>query len=88
MTDEQLLLEIKTRLSITGTHHDSLLLAYANDVKDYMLSAGVDNEIVQSKKSLGAIARGVADLWTGEGTFSELFKQRVIQLTFEVAENV
>lgn len=83
--------EIKVRLGLTGNHHDSLLLAYANDTKDYLVSAGVHPEVVDSRKSIGVIARGVADLWNfgaGEGKFSQVFYQRAIQLTAEVVEDV
>lgn len=77
-----LLEEIKKRLALTGEYHDSLLLGLAEDVKQYMLSAGVEQSVVDSKLSIGCIARGVQDLWTKE-SFSDIFKQRVIQLTFE-----
>lgn len=80
--------EIKIRLAITGNHHDALLLGYANDVKEYLLSAGVLPEVLESEKSIGVISRGVADLWNGEGKFSEMFYQRAIQLSAEVVEDV
>lgn len=80
--------EIKTRLAITGNHHDSLLLAYANDTKEYLLSAGVPLAVLESERSIGIIARGVSDMWNGEGKFSEMFYQRAIQLTAEVVEDV
>lgn len=85
---DPLIEEIKTRLAITGNHHDSLLLAYANDTKEYLLSAGVSLEVLESEKSIGIIARGVSDMWNGEGKFSEMFYQRAIQLTAEVVEDV
>jgi hypothetical protein len=77
-----LLQEIKNRLSITDDFHNDLLNGFATDTKDYLLSAGVKNEIVESEKSIGVIAKGVADLWN-DGKFSEFFYQRAIQLTFE-----
>ena len=85
---DPLIEEIKIRLSITGNHHDSLLLAYANDTKEYLLSAGVPLEVLESKKSIGVIARGVSDLWNGEGKFSDMFYQRAIQLKAEGLEDV
>lgn len=85
MTNEDLLQEIKSRLSVTDTFHDELLGNLAEDVKAYMLSAGVLQAVIDSEKSIGCIARGVYDLWTSD-KFSELFKQRVIQLTMEVAD--
>lgn len=81
-----LLEEVKTRLAITGTFHDALLSAYIDDVKAYLKSAGVDAE---SASAVGVIARGVADLWNfgaGEGKFSEIFYQRVIQLSVNKSE--
>lgn len=81
-----LLQEIKNRLCITGNFHDTLLNGLAEDVKEYLLSAGVQTAVLNSNKAVGAIARGVADLWnfgSGDGKFSEVFIQRAIQLTFE-----
>lgn len=77
---------IKTRLGITGSYHDELLSAYGEDVKMFMLSAGVPAEVIESEASIGVIARGVADLWNmgaGDGKFSEVFFQRVSQLRYE-----
>ena len=86
MTDVELLAAVKSGLGITGTSQDVTLNLYIADVKYYLISAGVKSEIVNSDKSVGAIIRGVADLWNygaGEGKFSEYFYQRVIQLTCE-----
>ena len=83
MAAVNLLTEIKTRLSVTGTYHDGLLSALANDVKEYITSAGADAE---SAAAVGVIARGVADLWNfgaGDGKFSDVFYQRVSQLAIE-----
>lgn len=88
MEDKVLLDAIKIRLGVTGEYHDGLLLAYAEDVKAYMLSAGVKPRIINGETSIGCIARGVADLWnygSGEGRFSEVFNQRVIQLALPSA---
>lgn len=79
---DNLLVEIKNRLSITDDFHNDLLSGYAEDVKGYMLSAGVLQSVIDSEKSVGAIAKGVSDMWIS-GSLSELFKERVIQLTFE-----
>lgn len=83
MTAANLLTEIKTRLSLTGTFHDGLITALANDVKEYITSAGANAE---SDAAVGVIARGVADLWnfgSGDGKFSDVFYQRVSQLVIE-----
>lgn len=86
MTDEELLNEIKKRLSITGNFHDELLLSYANDTKDFLISSGLKTETINDRKCIGLISRGVADLWnfgSGDGKFSELFMQRLTQLVVE-----
>lgn len=77
-----LLEEIKNRMLISGDFHNALILSYIEDIKQYMISAGVDETIVNSKKSIGCIARGVNDLFN-QNEFSDFFKQRIIQLTFE-----
>ena len=77
--------QIKTRLGITGTYHDAMLEAYAEDVKAFMMSGGVSQKMIDDIKSIGCIARGVADLWNyggGDGEFSQIFIQRVTQLAF------
>lgn len=87
MTAAELTAEIKTRLSLTGTFHDNLITALANDVKEYIKSAGADAE---SPAAVGVIARGVTDLWnfgSGDGKFSEVFYQRVSQLALEKEVN-
>lgn len=78
-----LLEAVKVRLAIVGKEHDNLLLEYIDDTKWYLISAGVHHSVVDSDKAIGVIARGVSDQWTGDGAFSEIFKQRVIQLTCE-----
>lgn len=83
MTEAELLQEIKYRLGITGDYHDNLLKSLAQDVKEYLYDGGVSKKVVESKASVGVIARGVSDLWnfgSGDGKFSEVFYQRAIQL--------
>lgn len=90
LTDSELLTEVKTRLSIADTYHDTLLAALIEDVKAYMLSGGVAGDVVSDNISVGCIARGVADLWNmgaGDGKFSDIFRERVIQLSMESVPN-
>lgn len=77
-----LLNEVKNRMLISGDFHNAIILSYIEDIKQYMTSAGVDETIVNSKKSIGCIARGVNDLFN-QNEFSDFFKQRVIQLSLE-----
>ena len=77
-----LLDEVKKRLLITGEFHDGLLLSLIEDVKQYLISAGVEITVVNSKRAIGCISKGVADLFNNN-EFSDFFRQRAIQLTFE-----
>lgn len=75
--------EVKKRLGLTGTFHDELIGALIEDVKVFMLDGGVAEALLNSDKAVGCISRGVADLWnygSGDGRFSEVFFQRMIQL--------
>ena len=90
MTDDEILQEVKTRLTITDTFHDKMLKAFIEDTKDYLRAVGITEEILSDKKSLGILARGVVDLWNNspsDGSFSSIFTQRAIQLRAEVLEN-
>ena len=83
MTDAELLEKVKSGLGIMGSFQDETLKIYIDDVKAFMLSAGVPQDVVSSSASVGCILRGVADLWNyGSGSvgFSEYFKMRVTQL--------
>lgn len=90
MTDDEILQEVKTRLTITDTFHDEMLKAFIGDTKDYLRAVGITDEILSDKKSLGILTRGVVDLWNNspsDGSFSSIFIQRAIQLRAEVLEN-
>lgn len=90
MTDDEILQEIKTRLSVTDTYHDKMLSCFIQDTKDYLKSVGITDEILADKKALGILARGVVDLWNNkpsDGEFSKIFYQRAIQLRAEVLES-
>ena len=75
--------EVKTALGITGNYMDNILEQYIREVKEYMLDAGVKQNIIESTSAKGLITRGVADLWNygqGEARLSDYFKERVIQM--------
>lgn len=85
MSDNEILNAVKTMLfgTTAGTFRDSLITLYINEVKDFMLNAGVSPNVLKSEKSVGVIALGVNDLWNyqaGGVKLSEYFTQRVIQL--------
>lgn len=54
-----------------------------------MQDAGVSEEVMQTTKIIGAVTRGVSDLWdygSGNGEFSPYFFQRVTQLVYKGGE--
>lgn len=83
MTDNELLAQVKNGLGIVGDFQDATLGVYIEEVKAFMLSAGVPTEVIESKLSVGCIMRGVADLWnygSGNAKLSDYFTQRLLQL--------
>lgn len=90
MTDNELLAKIKSGLGITTSYQDETLQIYIDEVKAFMKSAGVKDEVINSKLSVGCILQGVNDLWnysSGEAKFSPHFTQRLIQLSALESEN-
>ena len=82
MTDAQMLTAVKAALGIEGTYQDTTITEYINEVKAFLLGAGVkDGDI-----TAGVVARGVSDLWSygaGNGKLSEYFMQRATQLSYK-----
>lgn len=84
MTDAELLAKVKTGLGVTGTYLDETLQNYVFEVKQFLLDAGVDENVLNDSVSVGVITRGVLDLWSyGSGKLSEYFYQRAKQLTYK-----
>lgn len=82
MVDAEILSEVKKRMAISGDYQDDIIQGYIEDVKFYMQDAGVKDEVINSAASIGAIARGVSDLWYNDGKLSQMFFQRVKQLYY------
>ena len=76
------LAQVKTALGITGEYQDATLTEYMNEVKAFLVDAGIPEE----KQTSGLVARGVSDLWNyGEagGKLSPYFFQRAAQLAYK-----
>ena len=83
INEADLLLQVKNTLNINGTHFDETLQLIIDEVKGYMLSAGVTADVLGSTLAVGCIARGVADLWNygnGDTKLSAYFYERAAQL--------
>lgn len=85
MTRAEQLVKVKQSLNVTGTALDDTLGGFMDDIELYMSDAGVDALVLVSDKAIGAISRGVSDMWIN-GELSQYFYQRVGQLSFAVAE--
>lgn len=86
MTDEELLAEVKRRIGVTGEYQDATIAGYIQDTKDFLSDAGVSDAVLASNAVIGAVTRGVSDLWdygSGAGAFSQYFFQRVTQLAYK-----
>ena len=83
MTDEELLTAVKLNLNVVGNQFDNQLPNYINDIKGYLLSAGVLKDVVNSTLAINTISRGVADTWNygnGDTKLSPFFYERADQL--------
>ena len=82
MTDAEMLEKVKKALGIQGNYLDETLSEYVEEVKTFLIDAGVLSKNITS----GIVARGVSDLWNygaGEGKLSEYFLQRATQLSYK-----
>ena len=82
MADATMLTKVKQALGIEGTYQDNTISQYVDEVMGFLKDAGVKEKYVTA----GIVARGVSDLWSygsGNGTLSEYFMQRAIQLSYK-----
>ena len=82
MAANTLLENVKKALGVTGTYQDDTLTQYINEVRAFLVDAGVP----EARQTSGVIARGVADLWNygaGDGKLSSYFMMRATQLSIK-----
>lgn len=75
--------KIKTNIGLTGSYQDETIKGYIEEVKQFLIDAGVPKNVVEADTSVGIISRGVSDLWnygSGNASLSPYFMQRAIQL--------
>lgn len=80
-----MLQNVKNALGITGDYQNDTLQEYIDEVKAFILDAGVPEINITP----GVVARGVSDLWNygaGNGTFSNYFMMRITQLSYPQSE--
>ena len=79
ITKEELLERVKTARNETGNFHDGRISVFIDEVKQYLLGAGVPAAVLETDAVVGVVAIGVDNLME-DGALSDYFKQRVIQL--------
>lgn len=79
ITADQLLARVKTARNETGEFHDGRISVFIDEVKQYLLGAGVPAAVLETDAVVGIVAIGVDNLME-EGALSDYFKQRAIQL--------
>lgn len=79
MTQEEQLAEVKKSMNISGTALDGPLAVIIEDVKQYMINAGVPEKVANAESSIGVICKGTDDLYNYK-QLSSYFDRRVIQL--------
>lgn len=88
--EKDLLEKVKSILGVTGSFNDDALALLITDVKYVLIDGGTHETAVNSEAAIGAITRGVADLWNlGSGTvnLSPYFYTRATQLALTYPAN-
>lgn len=82
ISDAELLEEVKASINLSGNNYqDKTISFWIDEVKRYILQAGVSADVVGSTLAKGCIAQGVNDLWgNGGGVLSDYFYQSASQL--------
>lgn len=78
-----ILQKVKDATGISGDYQNATLNVYIEEVKQFLLDAGLKQTTVNGVSAVGVICRGVMDMWNygaGEAKFSSYFMQRITQL--------
>jgi len=91
MTNEELLEEVKIGLTEDNNDNDGTLRIKTIGTKQYMLGAGVSQEIIETELGITTLTIGVNDVWNLESgvlKFSPLFNTLLIQLAIKSLPNI
>ena len=78
--------QVKQNLGITGTFQDKTIQGYIDEVKQFLIDGGLDEDNITS----GIVSIGVKDLWnygSGDSSYSLYFIQRATQLAYKDSES-
>lgn len=80
--------KVKSIIGVTGSYMDDTVQGYIDEVKQYLLDGGAQQNVVDAPTSIGTIARGVSDLLYDKA-LSNHFKERAVQLALKrIDDNV
>ena len=82
MAADSMLEKVKNALGIEGDYQDDTITEYINEVKNFLVDAGVKEANITS----GLVSRGVADLWNygaADGKLSDYFMKRATQISYK-----
>ena len=82
--------KVKANLGITGAYQDTTIQGYIDEVKEFLVDAGVSKDVVEDESTVGLITRGVADLWnygSGGTDLSPYFIKRATQLALKKGDD-
>ncbi len=92
MTDLELLEKVKIGLNADdGTDNDGTLNIKTIGVKQYMLSAGVSQVIIETELGITTLTIGVNDVWnieSGALKFSPIFNTLLTQLAMKSSPTI
>lgn len=79
MTEWELLEEVKSMTPYTGDYHNKFLMRWIKEAKEMLKDSGVNEETIESERSVGVITQIVLDL-TENGGVTNGTKERIAQL--------
>ncbi|WP_303202821.1 hypothetical protein [Raoultibacter timonensis] len=81
---------VKTNIGLSGNDfHDDTIRGHIAEVQRFLIDGGVDEAVAGSEAAVGAVTRGVSDLWNygaGGASLSPYFLQAAAQLAYRPPE--
>lgn len=79
MTEQELLIKVKDMTNYTSDYHNDFLKGWIEEAKSILANSGVDDEAIDSSRSVGVIAQIITDI-IDNGGLSEMTTNRITQL--------
>lgn len=79
MTEQELLERVKVMTNYTSEYHNEFLSGWIAEAKNILANSGVNDEAIDSSRSVGVIAQIITDI-VDNGGLSEMTNKRISQL--------